>query len=108
MSREDKICYMILISVGLIIYLITFFVSKEFFLAKNKVFAEIVLVNCEKSTEKRLKKKSDREADPLHKYYTCYMYELTWELENPVSHKNTDLRTRQRIFLLNPSRSGRR
>ena len=87
MSREDKICYMILISVGLIIYLITFFVSKEFFLAKNKVFAETVLVNCEMSTEKRLKKKSDREADPLHKYYTCYMYELTWERENPVSHK---------------------
>ena len=76
MSREDKICYMILISVGLIIYLITFFVSKDFFLAKNKVFAETVLVSCEMSTEKRLKKKSDREADPLHKYYghphSCY------------------------------------
>lgn len=43
MSREDKICCMILISVGLIIYLITFFVSKDFFLAKNKFLLRLCL-----------------------------------------------------------------
>lgn len=79
-TKEDRICYIILIGLGLISYVITFAIGKDFILAQTKFVTDAVLVDVKVTEDKRLKSKKDRENDPHNQYQTYYEYDLTKEM----------------------------